>query len=44
MNINKKEAIKILEAYYKSIGREKYPKLSTYKIHELRKCILLFNL
>lgn len=42
--INKKEAIRLIEEYYKSIHREKYPNLNNYKLHELRKCIILFNL
>jgi hypothetical protein len=42
--IKKKDAIKLLEQYYKSINRTKYPDLNTYKIQELRKCIILFNL
>jgi hypothetical protein len=42
--IKKKDAIKLLEQYYKSIKRDKYPNLNNYKIHELRKCIYLFNL
>jgi hypothetical protein len=42
--MNKKEAIKIIEAYYKRIGRDKYPNLQSYKIKELKKVLLMFDL
>lgn len=36
--------IKLLDEYYKSIGREKTPPYTTYTMTELKACIRLFQI
>jgi len=42
--IKRTEAIKLIKDYYQSINRDKIPDLNLYTLHDLRKCLLLFNL
>jgi hypothetical protein len=42
--VKRNEAIKLIKEYYKSINREKIPDLSLYSLHDLRKCLEMFNL
>jgi len=42
--IKKQECIKIIDDYYKSIGRTNPPKFETYSLHELKLCLRMFNI
>lgn len=42
--MKREDYIKALDAYYKSIGREKTPPYTKYSMSELRACIRLFQI
>jgi len=42
--VKRAEATKLIKEYYKTINRDKIPDLSVYSLHDLRKCLILFNI
>jgi hypothetical protein len=44
LKITRKEYIEILDNYFKEIGRDNPPPYKTYKLAELKKMLLLFNI
>jgi len=42
--VKRTEAVKLIKDYYQSINREKIPDLTLYSLHDLRKCLEMFNL
>lgn len=42
--VKRTEATKLIKEYYKTINREKIPDLSLYSLHDLRKCLKLFDI
>ena len=42
--LKRDDIIPVLDEYYKSIGRTNPPPYQTYSLHELKKCLRLFNI
>lgn len=42
--MKREDLIRILDEYYKSIGRSKCPQYREYALQELKKCIVLFGI
>ena len=43
-DLKKEDIYPFLEEYYKSIGRTETPNYKEYTLHELKKCLVLFNI